>query len=100
MLLKRKNNSYNNLFTIYIMNYLKFTTYLSILIQVVSLVISMYAYKLKVPVKDLMLKDILLIENVVQVVEFIFYLAIGFVVTNIPINDLAKYRYYDWKNDT
>lgn len=78
------------------MNSVKFTTYLSILIQIVSLFIGMYAYRIKVPMKDLMLKDILLIENIVQAVEFTFYLVIGFIITNIPTEDLAKYRYYDW----
>ena len=78
------------------MNLVKSTIYLSILIQVVALVIGVFAYNRKVPMKDMMLKDILLIENVVQAVEFIFYLAIGFIITNIPTKHLAKYRYYDW----
>ena len=78
------------------MNLVKTTINLSILIQIVSLFIGMYAYKIQVPIKDLILKDILLIENIVQAVEFIFYLVIGFIITNIPTKDLAKYRYYDW----
>ena len=78
------------------MNLVKITTYLSILIQIIALFVGMIAYEKKIPIKDIMLSDILLIENVVQAVEFTFYLVIGFVITNIPTDKLAQYRYYDW----
>ena len=78
------------------MNLVKITTYLSILIQIIALFVGMIAYEKKIPIKDVMLSDILLIENVVQAVEFTFYLVIGFVITNIPTDKLAQYRYYDW----
>lgn len=78
------------------MNLVKITTYLSILIQIIALFVGMIAYDKKIPIKDVMLSDILLIENIVQAVEFTFYLVIGFIITNIPTDKLAQYRYYDW----
>lgn len=70
--------------------------YLSILIQIIALVIGTYAYSVDVNPENKMLDEIMLIENIVQGVEFLFYFVVAFIVTNIPTSDLAKYRYYDW----
>jgi hypothetical protein len=74
----------------------KGTLYLSIIIQIITIIIGFYAYAIDTKEDQIVLDEIMLIENVVQVVEFIFYFLVAFVFTTLPLNDLAKYRYYDW----
>ena len=78
----------------------KQTIYISILIQVLSLLFGIYAYMMDTNPNNGMLGEIMLIENVVQAIEFTFYVVIAFVITNIPTKDLAKYRYIDWSITT
>ena len=78
------------------MNIVKFTLYVSVIVQVIALVIGSYAYYVDNRKETQMLDEIILIENIVQGIEFAFYFIIGFIFTNIPTKNLAQYRYYDW----
>lgn len=78
------------------MSSVKSTLYLSIFIQVITILIGFYAYITDINTNHYILDDIMLIENIVQIVEFIFYISVTFIFTKIPLNSLAKYRYYDW----
>jgi hypothetical protein len=78
----------------------KNTILLSILVQITTLLIGIYAYSFDTNPQNRMLDEIMLIENVVQAVEFSFYFVVAFLVTNIATKDLAKYRYLDWSITT
>ena len=78
----------------------KNTIYASILVQITALLIGIYAYSFDTNPQNYMLDEIMLIENVVQAVEFTFYFVVAFLITNIPTKDLAKYRYLDWSITT
>tara|TARA_Y100000780_G_C13693509_1_gene420505 strand:- start:7019 stop:7708 length:690 start_codon:yes stop_codon:yes gene_type:complete len=79
------------------MTIVKKTMYLSILVQIITLLFGFYAYFTNNNHDNShLLREILLIENVVQFIEFTFYILVAFVFTNIATKDLAKYRYFDW----
>lgn len=78
------------------MNIVKKTLYISLTIQILTLLFGYYTYINNTKEEVKTLRDILLIENIVQFVEFSFYVLIVFVFTNIATKDLAKYRYIDW----
>lgn len=75
----------------------KNTMIFSFLIQIITLIIGIFAQFIKVPRHKYILKDALLLENIVQFIEAIFYLwFIYFYKENVDKIDIAKYRYYDW----
>ena len=78
------------------MNSVKTTLYISIFIQLVALIMGTIAQFKTLPDDKHLLKDIMLIENIVQLVEFTFYISIYIFVSNLIDNDIAKFRYYDW----
>jgi bacteriorhodopsin len=79
------------------MELVKKTIYLSLLAQFVALLIGFYVLTLSIPPHGRILKEVMWIENIVQFVEFIFYIWFGFFVSgNVDRFDMAKYRYYDW----
>ena len=49
------------------------TTKISIYVQLIVGLINIYALTLSIPEKDLLLKDILVLETIVQVIEFCWY---------------------------
>lgn len=69
------------------------TTKISIYVQLIVGLINIYALTLSIPEKDLLLKDILVLETIVQVIEFCWYF---FVIQYLPQEEMAKNRYYDW----
>ena len=73
------------------------TMIFSFIAQVVTLFIGISAQFIKLAKKQLILQQALLLENVVQFIEGIFYLwFIFFYSKNVNKIDIAKYRYYDW----
>lgn len=78
------------------MDLVKTTIYLSIFLQIISLVYGIYVYQITDQTQKELLSEIMWIENVVQFVEFAFYFTVAFIITNISLSDLAKYRYIDW----
>ena len=76
---------------------IKFTFIISIIIQILIFLFSIYPQTFSIHKKDLILKQILYLENIVQFVELFFYIFVLFIFYN-KLNkiDIAKYRYYDW----
>jgi bacteriorhodopsin len=67
----------------------------SLIIQFVVGVIDYLALKEKVSPKDEILRDLLKVELVVQVVEFIFYIWLFLYFSQVSHN-ITPYRYLDW----
>lgn len=78
------------------MNSVKFTLYLSIIIQIIALIFGFFAQIKDVNDEDKLLHDIMTLENIVQIIEFTFYVSVSLFVTNLINTDIAKFRYYDW----
>ena len=69
------------------------TTQISIYAQLVIGLILIYGLFIKLPEKDMILKDIVILQTIVQVIEFFCYLL---VIQKLPQEQMAKVRYYDW----
>ena len=67
----------------------------SIYAQMATLFINFYALSLSVLPSDFILQEILGLETIVQVIELVFY---GWYANHVSekLNDVARYRYYDW----
>ena len=75
----------------------KNTMVISFLAQIVTLFIGINAQFVMLDPKDVILKQALALENLVQFIEGSFYLwFILFYLNNVDKIDIAKYRYYDW----
>ena len=69
----------------------------SLLFQFIIIVISFYFLNIQVKAKYRVLQDILLLENIVQIIEFLFYfLILLYFYDTLQKVDIAKYRYIDW----
>jgi hypothetical protein len=69
------------------------TTQISIFTQLAVGLFNIYGLNLSLPEEHLLLKDILVLETIVQVIEFCWYF---FVIQYLPQDEMAKNRYYDW----
>ena len=67
----------------------------SLIVQFIVGVIDYLAIKLKIDSKDEILKDLLKLEVVVQIVEFIFYVWLIFYFNKVSKN-ITPFRYLDW----
>lgn len=72
----------------------KNTVYFSIIIQIISTVITWEGLFKNLKSSDVVLKEILSIENIVQIIEFSFYLYIA--SYNTDISKMGTLRYLDW----
>lgn len=68
-------------------------TKLSLGVQTITGLFGLYGLTIPLAPKDLILKQVLGLEMIVQIIEFIFY--IGF-LSVFNLNDLTRKRYYDW----
>lgn len=68
---------------------------ISLIVQIVIGVIDYIALKIKVDSKDELLKDLLKVEVVVQIIEFIFYVLLIFYFNKVSRN-ITPLRYLDW----
>lgn len=76
------------------MTIVKSTAYLSLFVQLITGLIDIWGLTLNVNPRFGIFKELLFIELVVQVIEFIFYI---WLVKNIDkLKNITKYRYYDW----
>ena len=75
-------------------NTVKFTVYLSIFMQILTGILPLPALFLKTNENDMVVKDVLKLETVVQLVEGIFYILVVYLA--ISVASLATYRYFDW----
>ncbi len=69
------------------------TTRFSINVQFIVGLYSFYGLRLVLDDKDMILKDILILETIVQIIEFCWYY---FILQKLPQEEMAKNRYYDW----
>jgi hypothetical protein len=69
------------------------TTQISIYVQIAVGLIDLFALTVNVPEKHMILKDILVLETIVQAIETSWYV---FVIQYLPQEDMAINRYYDW----
>ena len=74
---------------------LKTTIEASLFIQILTLLLNVFAFFIPVDKWDFALKEILGLETLVQIVELIFY---GWYRQRIltKVNDVTQFRYYDW----
>ena len=77
-------------------NTIKLTLYISIFVQIIGLIMGVFAQFKEVTDDKSLLKDIMLIENVVQFIEVMFYIIIYLFVSDLIKTDIAQFRYYDW----
>ena len=79
------------------MDLVKKTAELSLAIQLLSGLISFNSYTIKVKEDHQILKEILYFENIVQTIEFIFYIWLkNKLKLSIALKTLSISRYYDW----
>ena len=67
---------------------------ISFIIQLITIIIDTYALNLPIHQKFYGIKVLLWIEYIVNFIEFTFY---SWMLNNFSIiNNITKYRYYDW----
>ena len=66
----------------------------SLIVQIVTGLVSLHGVFINLDFNDKILSDILLLETIVQIIEFLFYVWITYSVLNIK--NLAATRYMDW----
>ena len=76
------------------MDFIKITVYLSLLIQVITGVFDYYVIQLNIPSKLLIIKEVLIMELIVQIIEGIFYIWLALNITTVT--NITPHRYYDW----
>jgi len=70
------------------------TAYISMFVQIITAIISVYGLFIPLNFKDIILREILILELIVQIIEFIFY--IWLIITLQSINeDITYVRYFD-----
>tara|TARA_B100001769_G_C22112606_1_gene602515 strand:- start:17351 stop:18037 length:687 start_codon:yes stop_codon:yes gene_type:complete len=72
----------------------KNTIWFSLVIQLITGIIPLHSLFIDINTKHVILKDILILETVVQFIEMIFYIWIAFAVLNVK--KMASRRYIDW----
>ena len=79
------------------MNYKKifnYTLIISIVIQVATLIIGIHSFFTEIPTIYHLIKDLLLLEVFVQIIEGIFYIWLAF--NFLKLNNITPKRYFDW----
>ena len=76
------------------MDLLKISVYLSLLIQVLTGLFDFYVIQLNIPSKIILLKQVLIMELIVQIVEGIFYVWLALNIASVA--NITPHRYYDW----
>ena len=76
------------------MDWLKITVYMSLLIQILTGLFDFYVIQLNIPNKLILLKQVLIMELIVQLIEGIFYVWLAFNIASIT--NITPNRYYDW----
>jgi len=76
------------------MDLLKISVYLSLLVQIFTGLFDYYVVQLNIPNKIIILKQLLIMELVVQIVEGIFYIWLAINIASVA--NITPHRYYDW----
>jgi bacteriorhodopsin len=78
------------------MNDVKFSTDLSINVQIITCIIGLRGIFLHLTDKHKILREVLILEIVVQLVELMFYIYFLRHMAVTALNDMAAIRYFDW----
>ena len=78
------------------MDVVLYSTYLSVLMQVVSGIVQFDGLFIRLQQKDRILTDILSLETIVQFIEGLFYVWLVMNFSKISLKNVATKRYYDW----
>ena len=73
---------------------LKSSAYLSLIIQFLVSIVDLWGISIDIPSDKNIFKDLLKLELVVQVVEFVFYVWMVLHITTVK--NITPYRYMDW----
>ena len=73
---------------------LKITVWLSLLIQIITAFIDIYVLGIKIPESMKLIKQLVIFELLVQIIEGIFYIWLAFSL--LTISNITPHRYYDW----
>ena len=77
-------------------NFLDKSVKVSLVVQVIAGIITVYGLFIKVKKEDIILNNILLIDVIVQFIEFIFYIYLAMNLYTLDNNIIASQRYIDW----
>jgi len=72
------------------------SVYISLIIQIITGIVTFKGMFMNVSKNDKVLIDIITLENVVQVIEAIFYFYIALALSDIDLNLVTPRRYFDW----
>ena len=72
------------------------TVYISLVIQIITGIVSLYGVFIPLKPKDKILNDVILIETIVQFIEGAWYLYIAYAMYSIQNDTIASRRYIDW----
>ena len=72
------------------------TVQISLIVQLLTGLVSAGGIFVKLEEKDLILRDVLLIETIVQLVEGLFYIYIAYAIKSIKSDSITSRRYFDW----
>jgi hypothetical protein len=76
------------------MELLKISVYLSLFIQIFTGLFDYYIIQLNIPSKLIILKQVLIMELIVQIIEGIFYFWLALNIASV--SNITPHRYYDW----
>jgi bacteriorhodopsin len=68
-------------------------TKISLVVQVITGIFGLYGLTIPLAPNDIILREVLGLELIVQIIEFIFY--VGF-LSVYNVSDITRIRYYDW----
>lgn len=75
---------------------LYYSVYISLWIQLITGIVQIHGIIINIDKDDYVLKEILILETVVQFIEAAFYVYIAYALTSININQVTPRRYFDW----
>ena len=76
------------------MNHIYYTGIFSLIVQLVTGIIDFYVLILTIPASFILIRELLIMEFIVQIIEFSFY---SWMVFNFnAIKNITPVRYYDW----
>lgn len=76
------------------MNIVFFSGLYSLILQIITGIIQIYAIKLPIPPRFNIIKELVIMDFIVQIIEATFYI---WMITNFDIiKNITEFRYYDW----
>jgi hypothetical protein len=73
---------------------LKITVWLSLLIQIITAFVDIYVLRINIPESMKLIKQLVIFELIVQIIEGIFYIWLAYSL--LSISNITPHRYYDW----